>query len=98
MSFKKILALVFVITAFFSYAVVYSNYYKLNNVKIYDILGKNIYLDSTGLNSTIIVFSAESDISSYKIHSNCNVSSEFLKNLKNYYFFSIIFNDKNCSN
>lgn len=98
MSFKKILALVFMIVAFFSSAVVYSNYYKLSNVKLYDVLGKNIYLDSTNLNSTIVVFSSESDISSYKIHSNCNVSSEFLKNLKNYYFFSITFDDKNCSN
>lgn len=98
MNFKKILLLISVTFLFFWYAIVYSSYYKSNSVEFFDVASKNIYLNDERLNSSIVVFTAENDISDYSIHSNCDVTSEFFKNMKNYYFFSITFNDENCSN
>lgn len=81
------------------YSLVFSDFSNSKlSVKKSFINSTNIYLDSLNLNSILVSFTSNKDLKGYNIFSNCKVQSNYLKEIKNEYFFSIKYIDKNCSN
>lgn len=98
MNFKKVFFLFILICLPFWYAIVNSDFYKSIDVKVFDVMSENIYLNSSDLNSTIIAFQSKTDLSNFKIQSSCNIESNFLEWKQDYYFFSLKVKDNDCSN
>lgn len=83
---------------FWFYILVYSDFYKNNNINFIDISSKNLYIDSDNLNLFTVYFISDNDISDHKIYSICLNKSDLLYSKKNEYVFSIKIIDKNCRN
>lgn len=96
--FKKLFFPFLLISLVFIYAWVYSNFYKIPDIKLIDILSKNIYKNSNDLLSSMVVYESKTDISKFEFSSSCNLSGKFFKKLNNYYFFTLKFNDSFCTN
>lgn len=99
MEFKKVILYLLILLLIFTwYKFVYSSFFVLEDIKLLNILSKNIYPNSQKLNSTIIVFNSNIDISKYSFQTFCKSDSEFLYKLNNNYFFSLKITDQNCTN
>lgn len=60
---------------------------------------KTIFLDTPHLDSTIVVFQSDTDISSAVVTSNCTITSKFLTNYKGLSFFEVDYSTTNdCKN
>ncbi|PID87471.1 hypothetical protein CSB07_01535 [Candidatus Gracilibacteria bacterium] len=60
--------------------------------------GDNIFLDSKNLNSIIISYESNIDLSKYSLYSVCDSKSQFLDSSRSQYFFKFKYKDKSCSN
>lgn len=98
MNFKNIAVIFFISSAFFWYTLVYSSFYRNDEVQYFWVLSKNIYLSSKSLDQTLIIFDSKNNISDYKIHSNCEVKTEFLYVRDTKYFFHLKFLNSSCNN
>lgn len=98
MTLKKIISFILIIFFVFFNWFVFWDFQKNQNIKIVDILSKDIYLESQKLNKTVVVVYSLNDVSNYKIHSNCKIDTNLLEKKDNYYFFELSFLDKNCKN
>ncbi len=67
-------------------------------IKLFDIESKNIYPDNDKLNSNLIIFRSNTDISKYQINSSCKTNFKFIANKNDLYFFLFTLKDKNCEN
>jgi len=67
-------------------------------ISFYDYNSKNIFPDSKNLNSNIIIFKSNINISDYKIKTNCKNNLKFLWEKKDLYFFNFTLLDPNCDN
>lgn len=83
---------------FWWYTLVYSNFYKNDDIKFLDLSSKNIYINSNNLNSNIVYFNSTYDISLYKLYSVCPIESNFLYSNENIYAFNLKILDQNCKN
>ena len=61
-----------------------------------DYLSKNFYLDDKNLNSNIIVFQSNNDLSWYNLYSSCINKNNFVWKKDDKYFFKIKILDHNC--
>ena len=60
---------------------------------------QNIFLDSNHLDSTIVVFQSDADISTASVTSNCAMKSKFLTSFKGLSFFEVDYSEaKDCKN
>lgn len=97
MNIKKIF-LAITVAWIFWISVVYSNYVKINEIKIAWILSKNIIIDSINLNKTIIAFKSPIDISWNEIKWICKTNTDYLYKKDDLYFFQIELLQKDCFN
>jgi hypothetical protein len=67
-------------------------------ITLVSTLSRNIFLDSEDLNSNILIYKSDSDISNFQVHSSCDIDSYFLSNYKNIYFFEIKYKNNKCIN
>lgn len=97
---KKVFLLILsLITAIWWYSLVFwSELIFTKDVKFVSSLTNNIYLNSNKLNSNIIIFKSNFDISNYELHSSCNITSKFINNHESLYFFRVNYNDSDCNN
>jgi len=96
---KKTIILIFsflIFSILLSYSLVYWKWSILWNIKSPDIISKNIFLDSTELNYTVVSYDTVEDLSSFKLNSNCNISSRFLWKKENRNYYKVIFLDNKC--
>lgn len=88
----------FWILFFWWYTLVYSSFYKNTSVNILNFSSKNIYIHSSELQSNIVYFTSEIDISKYTFSSACNIESKFLYSNQSKYAFSLKISNQNCNN
>lgn len=62
------------------------------------ILWNQIYLKSDSLNSSIVSYKSDLDISNYYLSSVCDISSEFISSKDSIYYFKLVYNKDDCSN
>jgi len=98
MFLNKFLIILLIISLGFWYSLVYSNFYKSLDFKFLTVSSKNIYPDSEKLNSTIVVFNSNTNISKYNFSWACEIETEFLYNKNDNYFFNVKLTDINCKN
>ena len=61
-------------------------------------LTRNIYTNSSSLNSTILIFNSDKDIRNYNFISKCNIKSKFVETYNDLYLFEINFSESKCLN
>jgi len=91
---------------------IYQNFINFeNNISFYDYNSTNIFPDSEKLNKNIIIFKDSNTINTfkyinninlfkkdYKIKSNCKITSKYIWNKNNFYFFKLTMLDNKCNN
>lgn len=82
-----------VISVCFSYSLVFAGAEKITKAFI---LSNNIFVDSTSLNKTSILFSTSTDLSKQKITADCNFYSKLPQKIKGYYLYDLKFFDDSC--
>ncbi len=91
--------IIFIVSIIWCYSFVFwSELIFTKDIKFVSSLTNNIYLDSNKLNSNIIIFKSNIDISNYNLSSSCNISSKYINNYKSLYFFKVKYKDNNCNN
>lgn len=65
-------------------------------VTLSDTLSDTIFVGSPKLDTTIVTYSSNTDISNYNLHSGCDISSKFISREMNNYSFSLKYNDQKC--
>lgn len=98
MTFVKKISVLILFAGTFWYWYVYSNYIKNDSIKFDRVLFKNIYLNTDNLNSSIVSFNSQLDISTFKISWICDVNSDFLYSKNDKYLFKVKVIDENCKN
>lgn len=95
---KKILiALCSLIIAIWAVIIVGANYEAKPKVSLDLELSNSIFLQTKDLNSSIIWYSSNIDLSEYELYSHCNVQTKYLWNIGMKYLYQIIYKDI-CSN
>ena len=61
-------------------------------------LWRTVYLDDERLRSLIVVFSSESNLANYDIHSSCNTTSQHKFSYRNLHFFYLTYLEDTCDN
>ena len=60
---------------------------------------KNIFLEDAHLDSTIVVYSSDFDLSAANVSSSCNIISKFLESYRGLYFFEVDYSGvSSCKN
>jgi len=67
-----------------------------NNISLSFKLSDNVYLDSIALNKTKILFKSWTDLTNYKIKSECNIFSKMTNSKWWNYMFELKFFDNDC--
>jgi len=68
------------------------------NITFYKVVSENIFTDSENLNSSIIIFKSNTNISKYKIETKCNHIFEYLWEKNRLYLFNFKLLDNKCEN
>jgi len=97
---KKILIVfIFIVSTIFGATFVFGNFINFDkNISFIDSNTKNIYTDSKKLNTTLLVFKSNIDISNYSLKTSCYNSFTYIWSKKDLYFFNFKLKDNNCFN
>jgi len=97
---KKILIVfIFIVSIIFGATFVFGNFINFDkNISFIDSNTKNIYTDSKKLNTTLLVFKSNIDISNYSLKTSCDNSFIYIWSKKDLYFFNFKLKDNNCFN
>ncbi|MCD5380499.1 M23 family metallopeptidase [Candidatus Gracilibacteria bacterium] len=97
---KKVLISVFIILSMLSgIGLAYSAYINFSKkINFVDKSGKKIFVDVKGLDSVILSFKSNKDISKAYIHTNCESESTFITQEEDIYFFKFTLSDQHCQN
>ncbi len=96
---KKTITLILsflIFSIFLSYSLVYWRWAVLWNISSPDIISKNIFLNSPKLNYTLVSYDTIEDLSSFKLQSNCKISSKYLWKKGDRNYFKVVFLDNKC--
>ncbi len=97
---KKVLISIFIILSMLSWiGLAYWAYINFSKkINFVDKSGKNIFVDVKGLDSVILSFKSNKDISKAYIHTNCESESTFITQEEDIYFFKFTLSDQHCQN
>lgn len=87
--FSLIIGIIFLCTNFITFN---------KNITFYKVVSENIFPDSENLNSSIIIFKSNTNISKYKIETKCNHIFEYLWEKNRLYLFNFKLLDNKCEN
>lgn len=87
--FSLIIGIIFLCTNFITFN---------KNITFYKVVSENIFTDSENLNSSIIIFKSNTNISKYKIETKCNHIFEYLWEKNRLYLFNFKLLDNKCEN
>lgn len=90
---------IIIFSLLFGYTLVYAWTWMFNNnTKIVFKLSENVFLDSSSLNKTELMFNSWNDLTKYKIKSECDIFSQIKYKKWDYYLFEIKFFNNKCDN
>ncbi len=61
-------------------------------------LSKNVFLESEELNKVVLIYRSEYDISDFEVSSSCEVESQLLNKINDFYFFEVKYTGSKCTN
>lgn len=78
---------------------VYSNFVNINKkIELSDFISNNIFINSKNLNSTILLFKSNENISNYKIKTDCKNNFKYLWKNNDIYIFKLTLKNNICEN
>ena len=96
---KTLLTSIFILSLILGITYVFGNFINFEkNISFFDSSSKNIITDSKNLNSNIIIFKSNTNISKYKINTNCKNEFKYIGKKDNLYFFNFKLLNNNCEN